>query len=179
MEIKAAFTPRWHVARATARRMPLENEHKEIYETFHTKVAWHVAWATCHLHATPTSNMSVLFKRATWHAIQRWQISIELSLPNLVEYEALHFFFFYNKLRNPMKTFGCMAHVDWFSRDETHLCKYMCQHCLMSDWAGNSTLNEKLPFVIIGFFVFAVKCAQLGALCDCLFQTTNYLTLSL
>ena len=28
--------------------MPLENEHKEIYETFQTKVAWHVGLAMCY-----------------------------------------------------------------------------------------------------------------------------------
>ncbi|MPC89777.1 hypothetical protein E2C01_084737 [Portunus trituberculatus] len=51
---KAAFTPswyvargKWHVATGKPRGVPLENEHPETYENFHTEVAWHVACATC------------------------------------------------------------------------------------------------------------------------------------
>lgn len=59
------FTPRWHVARGT----PLENEHTETYKTFHIEAAWHVAFATCDLHATPRFDFSkfFFFYRATCH----------------------------------------------------------------------------------------------------------------
>ncbi|KAK7081343.1 hypothetical protein SK128_025502, partial [Halocaridina rubra] len=37
--VMAAFTPKWHVVRGMPRGTPVENEHPEIYETFHREVA--------------------------------------------------------------------------------------------------------------------------------------------
>lgn len=50
------ITTRWYLAYG----VPLENDHKEIYETFHTEKMWHVPFSTCDLRVTPKMDMKKL-----------------------------------------------------------------------------------------------------------------------
>lgn len=59
--------------------MPFDNKHPEIHGTFHTEMAWHVAFATCDLRATLRSDLSTIFQRATlqpWTVLE-WSFNIQ------------------------------------------------------------------------------------------------------
>ena len=93
--------------------MPFENEHMEIYETFHTEVAWHVARSTCDLRATPGMDLPVLF--AACDVPPRAALSNfngAFTSKVIIIQDNIKLLNSNNKRYNKRKTFGCMAYIE-------------------------------------------------------------------